>query len=161
MVARLEAHGDVVTIVRRPKVLCVDDDRSTREMWKLLVEPLGLDCHTAENGADALYLLRQWSDIGLVVTDFCMPVMDGGELCEAIERDYPDVKVVVISGSAPQELTSLRQSPVVAEVLEKPVQPVDFLSMVYTELGLVSDRDGLQPPVPLDRSHPGGPTIGG
>ncbi|MFO8080940.1 MAG: response regulator, partial [Armatimonadota bacterium] len=108
--AFIPADVGAVSMARRKKVLCVDDDRSTREMWRLFLEPLEWDCHTAENGSDALDVLREDSHIGLVVTDFFMPVMDGRALCQAIERDYPDVKVVVISGSVPQELASLRES---------------------------------------------------
>ncbi len=50
----------------------------------------------ANNGKDALSLLSQ-NEIDLVVTDINMPVMSGTELTKQIKKDYPHVKVLVLT----------------------------------------------------------------
>ena len=53
----------------------------------------------AENGQEVLeYLSRNPVDV--VFTDISMPVMSGMELAEILYREYPEVKVVFLSGYA-------------------------------------------------------------
>jgi CheY-like chemotaxis protein len=52
----------------------------------------------AENGADALRIVRGCEGhVDLVITDAMMPVMNGGELADALAREFPDVKVLFMS----------------------------------------------------------------
>ena len=65
------------------KVLIVDDSKTARGIVQRCLEILGGDKFsflTAENGQEALNLLRAESRIDLVVTDLNMPVMDGRRL---------------------------------------------------------------------------------
>ena len=63
------------------KILVVDDDRLSRRIIERFLESLGYAVVTAENGAMALTILQQETDIAVVITDWMMPVMDGLELC--------------------------------------------------------------------------------
>lgn len=61
-------------------ILVVDDEFDVLSTFKLLLEYNGFRVLTAGNGRDALTLaMHERPD--LVVSDFMMPVMDGGELC--------------------------------------------------------------------------------
>lgn len=82
------------------KVILVDDEALTRESisqnvpWEEMeFELIG----TAENGQEALNLIKECPP-DLVLTDICMPVMDGLSLSEQIQKSYPNIKVVIISG---------------------------------------------------------------
>jgi len=54
----------------------------------------------ASSGAAALDLLRQTTDIDLVVTDQAMPGMTGSELARQIRSHWPDLPVILATGYA-------------------------------------------------------------
>lgn len=81
----------------RPSLLLIDDEV---ELVTTLVERLklrGLDAEAAMNGREALDRIREKS-FDVVVADLKMPVMGGIEVMQTLERDYPDIKVVLITG---------------------------------------------------------------
>jgi len=82
------------------KVVLVDDEALTREAIKKNIpwEETGFELiGTAENGLDALELIEKCPP-DLILTDICMPVMDGLALSAHVQTHYPDIKIVVISG---------------------------------------------------------------
>ncbi len=87
-------------MLEKLKVLIVDDEESTRALIRMSIdwEELGYSVvGEANNAEEALeYLEVDLPD--LVLTDIYMPYMDGLELSERILSQYPDVKVVVITG---------------------------------------------------------------
>jgi len=82
------------------KVLLVDDERLTREAisqnvpWNNIGFAL---IGTAENGKEAVALVEK-EQPDLVLTDICMPVMDGIALSGYLYEHYPETKVIIISG---------------------------------------------------------------
>ncbi|MCI0409989.1 MAG: response regulator, partial [Acidobacteria bacterium] len=86
---------------RVPTILLADDEPTPRaEAARLLRGGLGCHVREARNGRHALRVFRQHrGKISLVLTDFIMPLMDGGELAERI-RDL-DRKVPIVLMSAP------------------------------------------------------------
>ena len=52
----------------------------------------------AANGAEALDTIRAWNGrVDLVLTDAMMPVMNGGELADALATEYPRIRVLFMS----------------------------------------------------------------
>jgi len=85
--------------VGRKTILVVDDERDLAE---ILVEALGREGHRVEiagNGADALRRLEQ-DRYDLVVSDTKMPVMDGVELFDEIDRRFPTLskRIIFVTG---------------------------------------------------------------
>jgi two-component system, cell cycle sensor histidine kinase and response regulator CckA len=82
-----------------PTILLADDEPAPRtEVARLLRG--GLRCHVcvAREGRHALRVFQQHpSRIWLVLTDFIMPLMDGGELAERIRDLDPTVPIVLMS----------------------------------------------------------------
>lgn len=69
------------------KVLVVDDMSTMRRIVKNVLKQIGFsDMIEAENGQDALNKLKA-GDIGLIVSDLNMPVMQGMELLRAVRAD--------------------------------------------------------------------------
>ena len=74
------------------KVLVVDDMSTMRRIVKNVLKQIGFsDMVEAENGQDALNKLKAMGDVGLVVSDWNMPVMQGIDLLRAVRAD-PDLK---------------------------------------------------------------------
>lgn len=82
-------------------VLLVEDESSYAEVIRLLLEGEGYRVATASNGEEALKCL-QTEKPALILSDFMMPVMHGGELGAAVRRDSALINIpfVFISSSS-------------------------------------------------------------
>lgn len=85
------------------EVLLVEDDPSTRELSRRMLQRDGWTVHEAENGKAALEYLDAFTP-DLILLDLMMPVMDGFEFIERLrgEERWNDVPVVVMTA---KELT--------------------------------------------------------
>ncbi|MHC4940349.1 MAG: chemotaxis-specific protein-glutamate methyltransferase CheB [Planctomycetota bacterium] len=73
------------------QTLVVDDSRTVRRILRTVLEEAGFDVLEADNGREALLRLDQAPGVGLVVTDWDMPEMDGVTLLKNL-RDHPDYR---------------------------------------------------------------------
>ncbi|WP_457606480.1 response regulator [Nitratifractor sp.] len=94
------------------KVLIVDDDFINRKLIQALLkrhqEMIG-EVLEAENGSDALSVLKEHPDIDLILLDILMPVLDGKEFLK-IFRSEPEnsrIPVIVLSTDDTQKHTVL------------------------------------------------------
>lgn len=81
------------------RILVIEDEEDIRELCKRLLVREGHEVVDAENGEIGLSLYRQ-DPTDLIITDLFMPEKDGIETIRELRRDFPDVKIVAISGGA-------------------------------------------------------------
>ena len=79
------------------KILLVDDDPAVLEILGDFIAVFGFEYETAKDGIEAMELLKQ-SNFHIVLTDMMMPNMDGMELLHHIHYNYPEIKVMVVTG---------------------------------------------------------------
>jgi adenylate cyclase len=81
------------------RVLVVDDDRVNRMLLTRSLEQEGHEVRCAENGVEALELLRE-NPCDVVLLDIVMPQLDGVSVLERIKADPAthDLPVIMISG---------------------------------------------------------------
>ena len=80
-------------------VLLVEDAPAVRELAALTLREKGYTVFEALNGEDGLRTARQQNGrIDLVLTDVVMPVMNGKEMAEALQKSYPETRVLFTSG---------------------------------------------------------------
>jgi len=80
-------------------VLLVEDEASILKMGKALLENLGYAVLASANPIEALTLARKHFDkIHLLVTDVVMPDMNGRELADRLQRIFPNLKILFMSG---------------------------------------------------------------
>ena len=80
-------------------VLVVEDDPMLRRFVVALVERLGYRVSQAENGDQALRILRETADIDLLFSDVVMPGnMSGKELAELALQEFPGLLLLFTSG---------------------------------------------------------------
>ena len=84
----------------RHSILLVDDDHSVREVTSQMLEKLGFAVIEADSGEMALQVLESSADVDLLLADFAMPGMNGGELARAVRARYAQLPVVFITGYA-------------------------------------------------------------
>lgn len=78
-------------------ILVVDDDDLVRMTLSVLVTSLGYLCVVAEDGVEAVEVLKSTS-VDLVLSDIIMPNMDGLELLNHVSSNHPDVGVIIATG---------------------------------------------------------------
>ncbi|WP_176582378.1 PAS domain S-box protein [Mariprofundus erugo] len=105
-------------------VLVVDDEETIREVAAMMLEDMGFETMTAEDGQDAVEVYRQHGDrIVAVLLDMTMPRMDGSECFRELRRINADVKVVLSSGYNEEEATTRFLGKGLAGFLQKPYSP--------------------------------------
>ncbi|MFB5196476.1 two-component system response regulator [Bacillus sp. AFS073361] len=121
------------------KVIIADDEIQIRKGLRMKVdwEEEGFQiAGEASNGKEALELLGEM-DIDLVLTDMRMPIMDGLELAKRCQQEFPNVKVIVLSGYSDFELVRGSMKEGVKDYLLKPVAPdelVESLQKIRKEI---------------------------
>ena len=89
-------------------VLCVDDERVGLHVRKLLLERSGYSVLTANDGRTGLALFEQ-NPVDVVVLDYAMPGMHGGEVAARMRAAKPDVPILLLSAyvGLPSDVTGL------------------------------------------------------
>ena len=77
-------------------VLYVEDEQDIREELSEILEYYFKNVIVAEDGVEAIELYKK-NNIDLVLTDICMPKMDGLELTKQIKIDNPHTPVLVVT----------------------------------------------------------------
>lgn len=124
------------------KLLFVDDEALIREgiseniCWESLGYELAGVC---ENGREAVSFLES-NQVDVVLTDICMPFMDGMELSAYIRREQPHVKVLILSGYDDFAYAKKAIKYGVEEYILKPITSFE-LREVLTELKQKMDKE--------------------
>ena len=107
------------------KVLVVDDDRDLRETLRDLLEDEGFDVLVSADGVEALAVLEQHRDVGAIVLDLAMPVMDGHELYDRLRTDerYARAKLVIVT-------SQVSRAPAGVPLMKKPIQIDRLLALL-------------------------------
>jgi CheY-like chemotaxis protein len=97
----LPAHAERETgATRRARVLIVEDTPDLLMLLGKLVERMGYEALTADSAARALELLEREPHCDLLLTDWAMPEVSGGELIARLRRDprFKRLPAVVLTG---------------------------------------------------------------
>jgi two-component system, response regulator PdtaR len=86
----------------RSAILVVEDEVLVRMAVAECLRQAGYSVAEAANAHEAVEILRHSRDVKLIVSDVRMPgSMDGVELARLARSEYPDTKVVLVSGHLP------------------------------------------------------------
>lgn len=120
----------------RLRVLLVEDDESTRELYQFQFEEwdLPVDCTWMPSALQALMDIASMRP-DLLITDLSMPGVDGIEMLKALKRNQQlsDMQIVVISGLPKEAIEARGGLPPHAHLLQKPVN-FDWLHGYLTAL---------------------------
>ena len=83
------------------RILLVDDHEPVCISLQAMIKGMGHQTLMATNGRQALALHRQ-TPVDVLLTDIFMPDMDGYELIQRFRQDYPEVKIIAMSGGIPR-----------------------------------------------------------
>jgi CheY-like chemotaxis protein len=81
------------------RILVADDDADMRLTLKLALEIAGYAVDVAANAREALAVQRA-QPAQVLITDIFMPDADGFEAIDAFRKEFPQTRIVVVSGGA-------------------------------------------------------------
>lgn len=117
--------------------MLIDDDKHSREGYRLYLSGKGFNVHTFEGGTDAL-AFAQSSNTDLVVLDLGLPDVDGWEVARRLKNDAHtrDIPIIAFSGRSMQheQVSALRAGCDV--YLTKPCAPDRLLGAIQKLLGI-------------------------
>jgi len=118
----------------RAAVLLVEDETALREVMASALRDAGHTVLEAGDGRAALDVLAEGTNVDVLVTDVIMPTMGGKELVERVERRYPKVKVIFMSGYA-DDVEAVGALSRDSTFLNKPFSPAVLLKAIADQLG--------------------------
>ena len=114
---------------RQFSLLLVDDETSVLSTLRRVFRKSPYQILTAENGLAALDVLKD-SVVDAALIDLKMPVMNGMDLLETMHRQWPNVRVVVLTGhgGVPEAVNAMKLGAV--DFLQKPFEPETLLTRI-------------------------------
>ena len=120
-----------------PRILVIEDEVDIRSLYSRILRSAGHDVSEAPDGKVGLELYRE-NPADLVITDIIMPEKEGIELIMELRRDFPDVKIIAVSGGgqATPSATCLRLAKGLGAVrtLAKPFNQQELVDTVQEVL---------------------------
>jgi CheY-like chemotaxis protein/signal transduction histidine kinase len=128
----LERLHNADAVFSGKRVLIVDDD--VRNIFSLtsMLEDHGMQVSFAENGRDAIAMLKERQDFDLVLMDIMMPELDGYETTRSI-REIPALRSLPIIALTAKAMKGDREKTIAAgasDYITKPVDPDQLLSLM-------------------------------
>jgi DNA-binding response OmpR family regulator len=115
------------------RILVIEDEPSIRALYLAILRDAGHEAAEAPDGAVGVRLFRE-NPADVVITDIIMPEKEGIEVIMELRRDFPDVKIIAVSGGGKVTTTEtcLRLAKSLGAVLTiaKPVSPKELLTAV-------------------------------
>ena len=121
------------------KILVVDDEAPVRETLAEMLVAVNHRVELAGSGQEAVQKLRR-GQFDIVFTDLAMPDMDGWETARLIRKDWPAVKIILVTGYGPTTPPPAGEEDLVDAIIGK---PFDF-SQVGSTLNTLTDNRELQ-----------------
>ena len=111
------------------RILVIDDDEDCRLLTKRRLALDGDLVEVVESGEAALDKLKEGS-FDLVITDRTMPGMSGDELAKAVKKKFPNVPVIMLTGSAEEMVFNADHPGGVDELVSKPAMLTELRQVI-------------------------------
>ena len=114
------------------RILIIDDEVQILKMLREMLEGEGYEVMDAPNGKEGIRLYRE-NPTDLIITDLIMPEKEGIETIVELRRDFPDVKIIAISGGGlldPEQYLSMAKRFGAQYTFAKPVEREELLKAV-------------------------------
>ncbi len=113
-------------------ILIVDDEPQIRTMLRKLFESEGYKVTDASDGKEGIRLFRE-NPADLIITDLIMPEKEGIETITELKKEYPDVKIIAVSGGGKGNLDGylhLAKKLGAMQTFKKPVRNEEMLKAI-------------------------------
>jgi two-component system cell cycle response regulator len=130
---------------KKPKVLCVDDEPSIRELLHHLLTAEGYEVVTAGDGMEAL-AVAQKEQPDLILLDIMMPKLDGMETCRRLRQEPAtrNVRVIILTAYDMRERLEEAITAGADDFLGKPIDLTELRIRVRSMLSVKSMQDEVE-----------------
>lgn len=114
------------------RILIIDDDVHILRMLRQTLERKGYEVIEASNGKEGIRLYRE-EPADLIITDLIMPEKEGIETIKELRRDFPQLKIIAISGGGrigPEVYLSMAKKLGAMRTFIKPIAREELLEAV-------------------------------
>jgi DNA-binding NtrC family response regulator len=117
------------------RILVIDDDAHIRSLLRTALEHTGYEVAEAPNGAVGMQHYRT-QPTDLVITDLCMPEMNGLDVIIGLRRDFPEARIMAMSGGAggAHDLLPVAEDLGAVQTIQKPFDVWVFIETVQDVL---------------------------
>jgi DNA-binding NarL/FixJ family response regulator len=138
-----ETRAEMASLLAPKRILTVDDNQDYRELLAISLRSEGYEVIAARSGEEALAAARHATP-DIVLLDLRMPGADGLACLSRIRKQYPEVKVVVLSVSTDENVIQTVLKRGASAFIVKSINPIDLPSAlrqavdgtVYSAIGL-------------------------
>jgi PAS domain S-box-containing protein len=123
-------HDEPIAPSRPLRILLVDDEELVRTGTAEMLRDLGHEPIEASGGQEALDQLAADDAIDVLLTDYMMPRMDGGELARRVRELHPALPCVLVTG-----YTDLMDAAPELPRLAKPFRQTDLAAILAAAIG--------------------------
>ncbi|MFD1172509.1 response regulator [Oceanobacillus picturae] len=117
----------------KKEILIVDDQFGIRLLLTDILEGEGYSVATAVSGKEAFDKLKKYT-YSLVLLDYNLPIMHGGEVLRQMDLEHIEVPVIVMSGLSDQVKGEITDYTNVKHVLAKPFNILDVQELIRITL---------------------------
>jgi PAS domain S-box-containing protein len=129
------SEEELIPLIGTETILLVEDEKDLIEYVKLSLENLGYTVFAANSPLQALALCKEkQQSIDLLITDVIMPEMNGKELKENVQRLYPQIKTLYMSGYTADIVAHRGVLDEGIQFLQKPFSPKALAQKIRTLL---------------------------
>jgi two-component system cell cycle sensor histidine kinase/response regulator CckA len=110
------------------KILLVEDEETVQHLTESILQRSGYQVVCASNAEQALsFSRRELEQTKVLITDVVMPGMNGRVLARKMKENFPDMKVLFLSGYAADGAGAELSGEQLGEILLKPFSRIDLL----------------------------------
>lgn len=115
-------------------ILSIDDDQSTRVLFKMMLSRVGFDVIQAEDADEALQKLQDMTP-DLIITDIQLPGKDGIELTRELRQreDLNNIPIIVLSARPGEVVIAEAESAGADKFIPKPLK-MDGLAKLLIDI---------------------------
>ena len=118
------------------RILLIDDESAIRKLFIKKLAGRGYEIIEACDGKEGLKLYHETRP-DLVITDLVMPEKEGIETITELKREFPDVKIIAISGGERNVPDGYLQIAKILGAKRTFSKPIDWPELIKTVRGLL------------------------
>lgn len=114
-------------------ILVVDDEAALADLSAEILSDEGYQVIKANNASEALEAFKQ-NTFDLMLSDVIMPGMNGFELAEKVNTEYPNTKIIIVSGYNDKIRKTGVDYGFIDKHLDKPVSSARLIDVIKSTL---------------------------
>jgi DNA-binding response OmpR family regulator len=109
-------------------VLVVEDDMPIQRLLRHIVERMGFSCECADDGLDALSVIRR-RDPRVIVLDLLLPRANGFEVLRHLNKTAPEIlkRIIIVTAASESTYAACKEISLTRGLIRKPID-IDFLA---------------------------------